>query len=164
MAEMAKLDCIRARPIPSNCKYKYTDFVEPVYESDKVTKEEMNQLSCRVTHSVRLKVTSHQENDNLYNIFAMHTGQDCGFIRQWLKFFMMTIYPKNFEIAGHYCLVPKGLTLDIWADSIEDGQKGDFLTLYGLNLMLDTHTIVHLHNNRLWTTVKNRALNHDEIL
>ena len=107
---------------------------------------------------------THQENDNLYNIFAMYTGQDCGFIRWWLKFFMLTVYPKNFEIAGHYCLAPKGLTLDIWADSIEDGRKGDFLTLYGLNLMLDSHTIVHLHNNKLWTTVKDCALNHDEIL
>ena len=47
---------IRLRPIPSNCKDKYRDFVDPVYETDKVPKEEMECLSCRATHCVRLKV------------------------------------------------------------------------------------------------------------
>ena len=138
---------IRPQPIQSNCKYKYSDFVDPVYETDKVPKDEMECLSCRATHCVRLKVTDHVENNNLYNIFALYSGQDCEFIRRWLKFFMTTVYPKNFESAGHYCLEPKGLTLDIWVDGIEDGWKGDFLTLYGPNLMPDTHTLVHLKNN-----------------
>ena len=77
---------------------------------------------------------------------------------------MLTVYPKNFEVAGHYCLLPKGLMLDIWADSIEDGRKGDFVVLYGLNLMLDTHTLMHLQNNRLWMTCKDQSLNHDGLL
>ena len=124
----------------------------------------MECLSCRATHCVRLKVTDHAENDNLYNIFALYSGQDCEFIRRWLKFFMTTVYPKNFETAGHYCLDPKGLTLDIWVDGIEDRWKGDFLTLYGLNLMLNIHTLVHIKNNRLWTTIKNPSPNHDNLL
>ena len=100
----------------------------------------------------------------LYNIFALYSGQNCEFIRRWLKFFMTTVYPKNFETTGHYCLEPKGLTLNLWVDSIEDGQKGDFLTLYGLNQMLDTHTLVHLKNNKLWITIKNPSPNHDDLL
>ena len=66
---------IRPWPIPSNCNYKYSDFVDPVYETDKVPKEEMECLSCRATHCVRLKVTDHAENDNLYNIFALYSGK-----------------------------------------------------------------------------------------
>ena len=155
---------IRPQPIPSNSKYKYCDFVVPVYETDKISKEELNQICCRTTHCVRLKATTHAENDNLYNVFALHAGQDCDFIRRWLKFFMTTVYPKNFEVAGHHCLMPKGLSLDSWANSIEDGQKGDFLALYGLNLMLDTHTVVHLRNDRLWTTLKDQSLSHNELL
>ena len=73
---------VRPWPIPSNCKYKYSDFVDPVYETDKVPKEEMDRLSCRATHCVRLKVTNHVENDNLYNIFALYAGQDCEFMRR----------------------------------------------------------------------------------
>ena len=138
--------------------------MEPVYETDKVLKEEIEQLCCRATHCVRLKVTTHAENNNLYNIFALYAGQDCKFMRRWLKFFMMTVYPRNFEAASHHCLMPKGLTLDIWAGGIEDGRKGDFLALYSLNLMLDTHTVVHLKNGRLWTTIKNRLLSHDELV
>ena len=123
MAKNPSEGYVRPRPIPSNCKYKYSDFVEPVYESDKVLREEIGQLCCRATHCIRLKDTTHAENDNLYNIFALYARQDCEFMRRWLKFFMMTVYPRNFEVAGHHCLMPKGLTLDIWADSIEDGQK-----------------------------------------
>ena len=154
----------RPRPIPSNCKYKYSDFVDPVYETNKIPKEEIDQLCCRATHYVRLKVTSHAENDNLYNIFALYAGQDCEFTRRWLKFFMTTVYPKNFEVAGHHCLRPKGFTLDIWVDGIEDGRKGDFLALYGLNLMLDMHTVVHLKNDWLWTTIKDQSLSHDDVV
>ena len=60
--------------------------------------------------------------------------------------------------------MPKGLTLDIWVDSIEDGCKGEFLALYGLNLMLDMHTVIHLRNDRLWTTFKDQLLSHDELV
>ena len=155
---------VRPRPIPLNCKYKYCDFVDPVYQTDKIPKEELDQICCRATHCVRLKVTTHAENDNLYNIFALHAGKDCDFMRRWLKFFVTTVYPKNFEVARCHCLMPKGLTLDIWADSIEDGWKGDFLALYGLNLMLDMHTVVHLRNDRLWTTFKDQSLSHDELV
>ena len=77
---------------------------------------------------------------------------------------MTTVYHKNFEIAGHHCLEPKGLTLDLWSNSIEDGQKGDFLSLYGLNLLLDTHTLVHLNNNQIWTTIKNPPKSHDDLI
>ena len=142
MPKQSRLNLIRPRPILSNCKYKYCDFVEPVHEMDRVLKKDIEMLSCRLTHFVRLKVTEHKENDNLYNIFALYSGQDCDFIRRWLKFFMMTVYPKNFKCAGYHCLTPKGLTLDLWSDSIEDGWKDDFLSLYGLNLLMDTHTVV----------------------
>ena len=37
---------IRLRPIPSNSKYKYCDFVVPVYETDKISKEELNQYAA----------------------------------------------------------------------------------------------------------------------
>ena len=53
---------------------------------------------------------------------------------------MTTVYPKNFEVAGHHCLMPKELSLDSWADSIEDGRKGDFLALYSLNIRTQLFT------------------------
>ena len=52
----------------------------------------------------------------------------------------------------------------MWAESIEDGQKDNFLTLYGLNLLLDSHTVVHLKDNELWTMIKNPPKNHDTLL
>ena len=87
---------VRPQPIPSNCKYKYSDFADPVCETDKVPKEEMDRSSCRATHCVRLKVTDHAEDDKMYNIFALYAGQDCNFMRRWLKFFHDDSISKKF--------------------------------------------------------------------
>ena len=63
---------IRPRPIASNCKYKYSDFVDPVYETDKVPKEEMERLSCRATHCVRLKLQTMQKM-TICTIYLLYT-------------------------------------------------------------------------------------------
>ena len=43
---------------------------------------------------------------------------------------------------------------------MKDGCKGDILVLLGLNYLMGTHAMVHLHGNRLWTTW-NEKNNHD---
>ena len=77
---------------------------------------------------------------------------------------MMEVYKKNFESAGSQILIPKGLSLDLWAESIEDGRKGDFLMLYGLNLLLDTQTMVHLNRGKIWMKIKNPPPDLDTLL
>ena len=57
--------------------------MEPVHEMDRVLKKDMEMLSCRTTHCVRLKITEHKENDNLYNIFVLYSGQDCDFMHNF---------------------------------------------------------------------------------
>ena len=57
----------------------------------------------------------------------------------------------------------KRLTFDLWRESIKDGRKGDVLVLLGLNYLMGSHTMVHLHGNRLWTTLQDK-LNHDEMV
>ena len=81
MPKLKSSGSVRPKPIPSNCKYKYCDFMEPVYETQRVSKKEVETLCCQVMHCIRLKHMEHKENDNLYNIFSLHAGQDCNFIR-----------------------------------------------------------------------------------
>ena len=63
--------------------------------------------------------------------------------------------------VGAEYLNRKRLTFDLWRESIKDGRKGDILVLLGLNYLMGTHTMVHLHGNRLWTTLQ-ETLNHDK--
>ena len=64
--------------------------------------------------------------------------------------------------VGEEYLNRKRLTFDLWRESIKDGRKGDVLVLLGLNYLMGSHTMVHLHGNRLWTTLHDK-LNHDEM-
>ena len=45
----------------------------------------------------------------------------------------------------------KGLSIDMWLESITDGRKGNVLVLFGLNLLTETHCVVHLANGQIWT-------------
>ena len=95
MSKLRNSGLIRPQPIPSNCKYKYCDFVKMVYETQHVDKSEVEHLCCQLTHCVRLKEVDHEEEDILYNIFMLHAGQNCEFMHWWLKVFMTEVYKKN---------------------------------------------------------------------
>ena len=49
-------------------------------------------------------------------------------------------------------------------EAIDEGCKADVLTLYGLSLLTDVHTYIHLHNGQFRTTLKNVPSTHDETL
>ena len=69
-----------------------------------------------------------------------------------------------FEKCGQLYLSTKGLNFDTWIEAIDEGCKGDVLTLYGLSLLANVHTYIHLHNGQFWSTLKNVPSNHDETL
>ena len=50
-------------------------------------------------------------------------------------------------------LKSKGLSIDTWSESITDSRKGDVLVLFGLNLLMEMHCLVHLANGQIWTTL-----------
>ena len=45
------------------------------------------------------------------------------------------------------------LSIDMWSESITDSRKGDVLVLFGLNLLMEMHCLVHLANGQIWTTL-----------
>ena len=58
----------------------------------------------------------------------------------------------------------KGQNLNLWAECILDGQKGDFLVPFAINILLEMHTVVHLSGRKIWTTMKNPLPNHEELV
>ena len=155
---------VRARKIPSNCEYPFTDIFQPVFETQKVQKEAIEHLCCRLTHCVKLKHVEHDDGDILYNIFAINAGQNCEFIRRWLHHFMVEVYPKNFAGIGSSYFQSKGLNFQEWAAGILTDIKADFFALYGLCLLTERHAVIHLKDGKIWTSLKNPLNDHDKIL
>ena len=65
---------------------------------------------------------------------------------------------------GKFYLDTKKLHFDQWIDTIENGHKGDVFTLYGLSVLTNTHTYVHLHNNQHWCSIKSPPAVHTEVI
>ena len=76
----------------------------------------------------------------------------------------MQSHKTYFEKCGQFYLSTKGLNFDTWMEAIDEGCKGDVLTLYGLSLLIDVHTYIHLHNGQFWSTLKNVPSTHDATL
>ena len=75
----------RPKLIPTNSKWVYSTSFKTVYESERLKKEELVQLSCRRTHCVRLQHADFKE-DAIHTIFARQQGQSENFMRKWLHF------------------------------------------------------------------------------
>ena len=67
---------------------------------------------------------------------------------------------RNFERHASKYLASKVLTCENWSDSINDGRKGDVLALYRLCMLFSQHTVGHLHNNLIWSTLASIDTNH----
>ena len=154
----------RKTALPSANPWKYLLNYQHVLESSKLQKEEISQLQCRTTHCVSLQQHEYGENDGLYAIYGFRVGQSPEFMRDWLHYFITTVYEAHFKRIGLTYLTSKGLSLEVWAESIKDGRRLDFFVLLALNALLETHAVVHISNNRMWTTLNDPPENHDRIL
>ena len=62
-------------------------------------------------------------------------------------------YDFGFISKASSYLESKGLNIETWIEGVKEGKKGDVLALYGLNVLLEIHTICHLKNGQTWTTL-----------
>ena len=150
--------------LPSANPWEYLRTYQHVPESSKLQKDEIPQLQCRTTHCVSLQQYEHNVNDGLYSIYGYRVGQSPEFMREWLHYFITTVYKTHFKRIGLTYLTSKGLSLELWAESIKNGRQPDFFVLLALNALLETHAAVHISNNRMWTTLNDPPGNHDSIL
>ena len=131
----------------------YVDHLVPIFKTHKVSKEEITNLSCRVNYEVAPHDQSINENDMLYHYFALLCAQDWKFMRTWLHLFIC-LHKQYFNTLASTYLKCNGLSLDNWLDSVQDGRKGDILSLLGLCLLIEKHILVHLSNGLLWSSLK----------
>ena len=99
----------------------------------------------------------------LYHLFTELCGQDWKFMRTWLHLFVR-LHKKFFNTMEKAYLARKGLSLDNWLDSVQEGRKGDVLTLLGLCMLIEKYAVVHLHDGEIWTSLRDSQKSHDEAL
>ena len=112
----------KVKDIPCKNPHKYAYIVDPIYEIQKISQNELSELSYWATHCVKAYPTKLPENDVLQNIFMRFTTQPVVFIRHWLKIFMLA-NKKNFEQRASKYLASKILSYENWLDSISEGCK-----------------------------------------
>ena len=54
--------------------------------------------------------------------------------------------------------------LDEWLKSVKNGRRGDILCVYLLSMATETHTAVHLSNNKVWSTLEVMPTSHDDLM
>ena len=158
-AKYENIKGVKCRRILCNNPWQYTDDLAPIYETMRIICGEITDFECITTHKVKAQPIGVSENDNLYSIFARRIGESVAFIRQWLKFFVLT-NKKNLNLRATAYLASKGLNFDTWLGSIDDGRKGDVFTLFCLCMLQDIHATVHLRNGKYWTSMNDPSCDH----
>ena len=84
-------------------------------------------------------------------------------MREWLKLFVI-MHKSALAHKAKLYFSQKGLDVKTWSESIVDGRKGDVVVLFALNLMMETHCLVHLANGHTWTTLAKLSGDHQKDL
>ena len=120
-------------------------------------------VSKGLTHKIRAMSTKTKEDDNLYAIYGPRVPQTPYSLRQWLHTFLLSCQ-GFFEERGEFYLQTKVMSFETWREAVIDGRKGNVLTLFALNILMDLHTYVHLLAGCCWTTLKNVPESHEDIV
>ena len=126
-------------------------------------KAEISNLACCSSHEIAPEDKTIPEDDQLCNFFATLCNQDRKFMRTWLHLFVR-LHRRYFTLLASNYFKRKGLTMDNWLDSVNDGRKGDVLLLLSLCMLIEKHILVHLKNGQIWTNLHDATGTHDEIL
>ena len=82
---------------------------------------------------------------------------------KWLSFFTILHKQTLQAKAGQYLKLKK-LKLDTWVDGVKLGRRADILSMFTLSALISKHTLIHLRNGNIWTTMETSNVDHDEIL
>ena len=78
--------------------------------------------------------------------------------------YFVNLYPKQITKKARSYLDSKKLTLNEWLKSVKEGRRGDIFCVYLLSMATGCHTVVHMRNNKVWSTLKDMPTSHDELL
>ena len=117
-----------------------------------------------LTHAMCKRGDDDRElNDHLYQLFYGKKTKNITLMRRWISYYTKQ-YPKQIIAKVQPYLNSKKLTLEDWLRCVREGRRGGIMCVFLLSLSTGVHTVVHLKNNKLWSTLKTIPASHSEIL
>ena len=144
--------------------WEFEDAVTPLDEDLSLTKLELGELECRSNYSIRLLLNTKENfNDILYKIYREEINKSPGFMRNWIRLYTMTNKKKLEQVARNF-LDLTNTNFTAWIKGLQSGTKGNLLSLYLLSLLTGTHCCIHLKQNKIWSTLKEKPPTHVELM
>ena len=153
-------------PVPNFTGYDYSDVIGDFSEHDRLSEKDISQLICADEFQLERPLNSfndHELNDHLYHLFYCKKTENISLMRRWISYYVRQ-YPKQITAIVQPYLNLKKLTLEDWLRCVKDGRRGDIMCVLLLSLSTGVHTVVHLNNNKLWSTLKTIPATHSELL
>ena len=151
--------------LPSDNKWDYVGGVLSLLETEKLTLHAMSKLECHETHKIKHMdpiedpdAETRARNDDFFRIFRKLEGKPASYMCSWLGFFVM-IYYWFFVSRANMHLKSKDLKLE-WMESIKASRCGDILVLYGLCLLTDSHCVIYLNRNCIFSSLEHVQRDH----
>ena len=154
------------QPVPNFTGHDYSDVVGDFSEHDRLLENDISQLTCSDEYQLEWTLNSFNDselNDHLYHLFYCKKTENIALMRRWISYYVRQ-YPKQITAKAQPYLDSKKLTLEDWLRCARDGRRGDILCMFLLSLSTGVHTVVHLKNNKLWSTFKTIPETHSELL
>ena len=144
--------------------WEFEDTLTPMNEDLSLTKLELGELECRSNYSIRLLLNTKENcNDILYKIYGEEINKSPGFMRNWIRLYTMTNKKKLEQLSRNF-LDSTNTNLTAWIKGLRSGTKGNLLSLYLLSLLTGTHCCIHLKQNKIWSTLKEKPHTHLELM
>ena len=153
-------------PVPNFTGYEYSDVIREFSERDRLSESDISQLICADEFQLERTVNSFSDrelNDHLYQLFYSKKTENITLMRRWISYYTKQ-YPKQIIAKVQPYLNSKKLTLEDWLRCVIEGRRGDIMYVFLRSLSTGVHTVVHLNNNKLWSTLKTIPASHSEIL
>ena len=133
----------------------YADVLPELSEEMKLRKADLSELECRLDYAIKCDVQAMfgpGQNEELYRIYDEQVDKDPLFMRNWVRLYTITNKNHIKNMASTYFQsIDSNLTT--WMKELKDGHKGDVLALYVLSVITGVHCLVHLRQNKYWTSL-----------
>ena len=157
-----KKKALKEETIPNFTGYQYSEVIRDFAECDRIAESELCRLECHEKYYSECSLNSFNDaelNDHLYRIYYPKRMDTLRYIA-----YFVNLYPKQITQKASNYLDSKRLTLGEWLKSVKEGRRGDILCVYLLSMATGSHTVVHMRNNKLWSTLQDMPTSHDELI
>ena len=152
--------------IPNYSVFNYVDKLPPFSESDRFLKIEINQVLYHNEYELEAPPSRFSDamlNDHLYLMYKKGQLDNPTVMRKLLLFFVKCYRAKLEPMVTDY-LKSNKLSLDEWLMAVKENRWGDIICVLFLSMISGHHTCIHLKAHKLWCTLHELPLLHNELV